>query len=62
MIAAANNGELLIHCTCNPSGQLDFNMKSKQDGMLGQLEQHLQVMAQPAQGASAQVTNILDLF
>jgi hypothetical protein len=38
MIAAANEGELLIHCTVNPSGQLDFNMKVRQSEKLAVLE------------------------
>lgn len=49
MIAAANEGDVLIHCTVNANGQLDFNLKSKLQEKLAGLEQHLQVMAQSGQ-------------
>jgi len=62
MIAAANEGQLLIHCTVKPSGQLDFNMKVQQSEKLSELEMQLQVMAQSGETAPSGGVNILDLF
>jgi hypothetical protein len=57
VIAAANEGELLIHCRVNPTGQLQFNLKGRQQERLTGLERDLGGLVPPPQSV-----NVLDLF
>ncbi len=57
VIAAANEGELLIHCRVGQNDQLQFNLKGKQQQTLTGLEKDLAGLVTPPQSMS-----VLDLF
>jgi len=46
VIAAANNGEVLVHCRVAPSGELSLFLKSSKPDLLALLEQSLALLTQ----------------